>query len=166
MKYEREHMEYPKCQSCGHEIYEKNPQTCQFCGAQIKKTPVSIHPKSVKRNRMIVLAGVVIVLFSGIFVSIMVSDIADQSIVSEKPIDTIETEDVEICIQQLNEIIRKQEKYYAVNGIYADSKEFQRAYPDIDTHCPSSGDLYDVSIQDFTITIQCPVHYSMEVRGQ
>jgi len=151
-------MEYPKCPSCGHEIYDRNAKICQFCGAEYGKRPIQTTTVNSRKVIALVVAVLTIVLATGFYVSFSVlspdpAETHDQGAVASQLLG-----DEKYCDANMTVIMNKQNEYLSVNRRYADAKEFQRTYPPMEVRCPEYDDLYDVTISGDHISIECPYH--------
>lgn len=159
-------MKFPKCPSCGHEVYVKNAKTCQFCGAEFRKTPTTVqsNDSSGRTKKIIITALLAFLLSSGILSYVIGTINTDASGEAGSTASAVTPECDEDCSRHMSDILDRQQEYFRANGSYAEWKEFQRTYPELEAYCPSSDITYDMSVQGETIELECQTCGLIEVR--
>ncbi len=156
-------MKYPKCPSCGYELYDKTDQ-CPFCGSDLPRRSVSspsTGSSSGYRVKLIVVLSLVLAVAGGVFTFFMAMRSEEASKISVEISEQhgfSETNERH-CVENMYRILDAENEYMTQNGRFADNiVELAEFDSTLNLVCPESGLPYSIINTKQSIQVRCSVH--------
>jgi hypothetical protein len=157
-------MEYPRCPSCNHELYDGSYRKCPFCGHGLSGRGVGgFHGSSSSSQfRIVILASALLVVLGGALgVYFAASTGQEETERTEARMSVDEAQLEQMCDENMYRILEAEAAYRAVNGSFTEMlDELQAIDESIPTLCPQSGRPYKLIIEGESVRVVCEVHGS------
>lgn len=156
-------MKYPKCPSCGYELYDSTDQ-CPFCGTDLPRRsilPSSTGFSSGHRAKLIVVISIILAVAGGAFTYYLAMWNEKASVVTEKISEQFMPQDTNAqqCIENMYRILDAENEYMSQNGRFADNiDELAQFDSTLNIVCPESGLSYTIINTKQSVQVRCSVH--------
>jgi predicted RNA-binding Zn-ribbon protein involved in translation (DUF1610 family) len=158
---EKSVMKYPRCPSCGYELYDRTDQ-CPFCGSTLPRRSLQSIGVSTNRLKKIIALVAVVMLISGVaFTYYLVMWNKKTAVVTEKISEQhgLSETNERNCVENMYRILDAENEYFAQNGCYTDNiDELAQFNSTLNLVCPESGESYRIQISKQSVTILCSIH--------
>ncbi len=157
-------MEYRRCPSCDHEVFDVSYRKCPFCGAKLPGKSGAVPGKGVigpsSARRIFTLVAALLVLMGAGLVSYFASgrggDRTDHSV-------TASQQEVSACSGNMNRILSVESHYHALHGVYTeDINDLLEIDPSLSTECPECGEPYTLAVLGDSVSVECGIHGKMD----
>ncbi|MCK4807806.1 MAG: zinc-ribbon domain-containing protein [Candidatus Aegiribacteria sp.] len=154
-------MEYPRCPSCGYELYDRTDQ-CPFCGSALPRRSLqSIGVSTNHRTKIIALVAVVILISGAVFTYYLAMWSEKTAAVTEKISEQhgLSETNERHCVENMYRILDAENEYFAQNGCYMDNiDELARFDSTLNLVCPENGESYRIHITKQSVAVLCSIH--------